>query len=90
MPDLEIPGLGGDDPLQQLSSSSMFAPENLVAYIVFGAIGFCAFIYGKRTAKIGPLVLGLLLSIYPYFVSDTWLLYGIGIALTAGLFYWKE
>ena len=89
MADFDLTDLGNGAPLD-LSAGSMFSAENLLAYILFGAIGFCAFIYGKRTAKIGPLVLGLLLSIYPYFVSDTWLLYGIGIALTAGLFYWKE
>jgi hypothetical protein len=90
MPDTEIPDFSTGNLPDLSSSSSMFSAENIVAYVLFGAIGMCAFMYGKRTAKIGPLVLGLLLGVYPYFVSDTWLLWGIGIVLTAGLFYWKE
>jgi hypothetical protein len=63
----------------------MPSPANLFASIVFGLIGFAAFMYGKKNAVIKPMVIGLTLMIYPYFVPQTWLLYAIGCALTVGL-----
>ena len=92
MPAPEIPDdlVGLEDSLQISSTASLFTAENMLAWILFGAIGFVAFMYGKKLQKIGPLVLGLLLMIYPYFVTDTWLLWGVGIVLTGGLFVWKE
>jgi hypothetical protein len=66
MPTLEIPeDLVSGDPLQISSAASLFTAENFVAWMLFGAIGFVAFIYGKKLGKIGPLVLGLLLMGYP-------------------------
>jgi hypothetical protein len=49
--------------------------------LLFGSIGFGFFLYGKRQRVIVPLVCGLALMIYPYFVSGTLLLLVIGIAL---------
>ncbi len=63
---------------------------NIVAGIVFGTIGFAAFIYGKKQALMRPMLLGVILMAYPYFVSNVWLLYLIGIALSAGLYVWRE
>lgn len=63
---------------------------NLLGMLIFGTIGFGAFLWGKRRTELPPLVLGLLLMTYPYFVTATWLMYSIGVALTVGLFVWKE
>ena len=49
--------------------------------LLFGSIGVGFFIYGKRQRMIVPLLCGLALMLYPYFVSATWLLLAIGIAL---------
>ena len=62
---------------------------SLFASIVFGAIGFGAFLYGKKQALFKPMLLGIFLMVYPYFISNTLLLYGVGIALTAALFLWQ-
>ena len=51
--------------------------------LLFGSIGFGFFLYGKRQRVIVPLVCGLALMVYPYFVSGTLLLVVIGIALMA-------
>ena len=51
--------------------------------LLFGSIGFGFFLYGKRQRVIVPLVCGLALMVYPYFVSGTLLLLVIGIALMA-------
>jgi hypothetical protein len=49
--------------------------------LLFGSIGVGFFIYGKRQQMIVPLVCGLALMVYPYFVGATWLLLLIGVAL---------
>lgn len=73
------------DQLMQLPT-----PGNLFAWIVLGAIGMAAFVYGKNTQKAKPMIIGIALMVYPYFVSSTLLLYGIGIALTAALFIFRD
>lgn len=64
-----------------------FNPYNLLAGFVFGTIGWGAFSYGRKLALAKPMVIGLTLMIYPYFFSNAWLLWGIGIALLVAL--WK-
>ncbi len=51
--------------------------------LLFGSIGVGFFIYGKRQSLVVPLVCGLALMVYPYFVANAWLLLLIGVALMA-------
>ena len=51
--------------------------------VVFSSVGLGYFVYGKRQRAPIPLVVGLALMVYPYFVGSTWLLVGIGAALMA-------
>ncbi|GGY18474.1 hypothetical protein GCM10008098_08090 [Rhodanobacter panaciterrae] len=51
--------------------------------VLFGSIGFGFLLYGKKQRAIVPLVCGLALMVFPYFVSRTGLLIVIGIALMA-------
>jgi len=62
----------------------------ILAYIIFGAIGFAVFVYGKKNNLFRPLLIGIGLMVYPYFVSGTFLLYFLGIALIAALYFWRE
>jgi len=63
---------------------------NIVSGIVFGIIGWFAFIHGKKEKSWRPMVIGIALMVYPYFVSNTVLAIIIGIALTAALYFWRE
>lgn len=67
-----------------------FSPSNLFAGLIFGSIGFVAFIYGKKRAFWRPMIIGIALMAYPYFFSGTIVIYLIGIALTATLYFWRE
>jgi len=67
-----------------------FTATNLFGQILFGAIGLAAFIYGKKQSSLKAMLLGVAISAYPYFVVETWLLYTIGIVLTALLFVWRD
>ncbi|MCC7145705.1 MAG: hypothetical protein IT443_04600 [Phycisphaeraceae bacterium] len=61
----------------------------LMAMILLGSIGMAAFSYGKKAALWIPMVIGLVLMTYPYFISQTWLLYAVGLVLTAGIFVFR-
>jgi hypothetical protein len=63
------------------------SPGALFASLLFGAIGMGALIYAKKISAFKPAVLGVALMAYPYFISDNnYLLWGVGVALTAALF----
>jgi len=55
----------------------------LVWGMLFGSIGVGFFIYGKKQQKIVPLITGLLLLIFPYFISNIYLLISTGAILIA-------
>jgi predicted membrane protein len=50
--------------------------------LLFSSIGLGFSIYGKKQRKVVPLVCGLALMIYPYFIPNATLLAIIGIVLT--------
>lgn len=51
--------------------------------LLFGAIGLGFFVYGKRQRAVVPLVCGLALMLFPYFVSNTLVLVLVGGVLIA-------
>jgi hypothetical protein len=55
----------------------------LFLVILFSATGMAFFMYGKKQLSFVPMLCGLTLMIYPYFVSSTLPLLGIGVALIA-------
>jgi hypothetical protein len=66
------------------------SPAALFGSILFGAIGLAAFIYGKKMVLWKPMVIGVVLMAYPYFISETWMLYSVGIALCFGLYVFRD
>jgi hypothetical protein len=50
---------------------------------LFGAIGLGFFVYGRRQRAVVPLLSGVALMLFPYFVPNTILLVAIGAALMA-------
>lgn len=61
----------------------MPAPATLLWSTLFGAIGVGYFIYGKRQSMIVPLVCGVALVVYPWFVHGVLLTVIVGIVLMA-------
>lgn len=51
--------------------------------LLFGSVGLGFFLYGKKQRVVVPLVCGLALMVFPYFVSNTLLLVAIGVVLIA-------
>lgn len=50
--------------------------------VVFGSIGMAYFVYGKRQKRVVPLLSGVALMFFPYFVSNLVLLVVIGVLLS--------
>ena len=73
-----------------LPQISNFGPVKIAAYVIFGAIGFVAFVYGKKNTLWRPMIIGIALMTYLYFFSGTLAICFIGIALTAALYFWRE
>ena len=72
------------------SSGGGFSGTLIMAWIIFGTIGFCAFNYGRKEKAYQPMILGIVLMLYPYFVHNTLFLYLVGTALTAALYFWRD
>jgi hypothetical protein len=51
--------------------------------LLFGSIGLGFFIYGRKQRVVVPMVVGLALMIFPYFVSSPILLVAVGTVLIA-------
>jgi hypothetical protein len=63
------------------------SPANIFVVVMFSIVGLAAFRYGKKNSETRPLVLGVLLMVYGYFVSNAWLSLLVGGVLTALIFY---
>jgi predicted membrane protein len=51
--------------------------------LLFGSIGLGFFVYGRKQKAVVPMVCGLALMIFPYFISNTIVLVAIGAMLIA-------
>jgi len=58
-------------------------PTLLMWSILFGAFGVGYFMYGRRQRSPVPFVVGIALMVYPYFVSNVYLVVLIGVVLIA-------
>ena len=51
--------------------------------MVFGAIGLGFFTYGKKQKAAVPLITGIALFMFPYFISNAYMLVIVGVLLVA-------
>lgn len=63
---------------------------NIAGGIIFGMLGFAAFIYGKKQSLWKPMTIGACLMISPYLVQSTPMLYLVGVLLTGSLFLFRD
>lgn len=66
------------------------SPAYLFGAIVFGIIGWVAYRYGKKNEAAAVKWIGVALMLYPYAVSETWLLYLVGAGLCGALYWFRE
>jgi len=51
--------------------------------VIFGSIGLGFFVYGKRQKALIPLLSGIGLMVFPYFVSNSYIMVLLGVVLIA-------
>jgi hypothetical protein len=61
--------------------------NSLLASLLVSSIGFVLFVYGRRMRRIPQLAVGLVMLIYPYFVSTVWLMLAIAAVLLSLLWF---
>jgi predicted membrane protein len=61
----------------------MDSTSQIVWGILFGAIGLAFFTYGRKQRAIVPLITGIALCVFPYFISNVYLLVIGGTGLIA-------
>lgn len=62
------------------------SPAYIVGAIFFGIVGYVAFRGGRKAARPELTWAGAALMAYPYAVSQTWLLWLLGVVLCAWLY----
>jgi hypothetical protein len=62
-------------------------PSTLFAWTVSGAIGLGLFLYGKKQRRVPHLAAGVLLMVFPYFVSSLGATLGITAAVLGLLYF---
>jgi hypothetical protein len=63
------------------------SPAYIFGIILFSLAGLAAWRYGKVTERPRTRWLGVALMFYPYLVGRTWLLYAVGFAICAGIWW---
>jgi hypothetical protein len=63
--------------------------SSLLWGVLFGSIGLGFVIYGRKQRAVVPLICGLALMVFPYFVSNAILLVAIGVALVAIPYFFR-
>jgi len=53
----------------------------LIWGVLFGAIGLGYFTYGKKQKAVVPLFVGIALFVFPYFITNIYLLVATGVGL---------
>ena len=68
---------------RHISERDRMKAAELLWGLLFGSIGVGYFMYGRRQGKMIPLLCGVVLIVYPYFMPNTTVLVIIGAIFTA-------
>jgi len=61
----------------------MDSGTTLLVSVLFSSIGAGYFLYGRKQAQVIPLLTGIALCVYPYFLSNGYAIMIVGLLLTA-------
>ncbi|MEP7328737.1 MAG: hypothetical protein ABI777_05955 [Betaproteobacteria bacterium] len=77
------------DQLAALDALGITLPSTayIIGAVAFGVIGFVAYRYSKKMSRPASKWIGITLMFYPYAISQTWLLYAVGVSLCVGLYF---
>jgi hypothetical protein len=60
-----------------------FDANSLLLSLLFSSVGFVLFAYGKKQSRFPHMIAGVLLMIYPYFVSNLIAMSAVGVVIIA-------
>jgi len=69
------------EPVPRAVDAAMPTPGMLALNLLLGAVGLAYFVYGKKNGAIVPLMCGVCLMVFPYFVSGLFPLILVGLIL---------
>ena len=80
------------DELKTIESLGLTIPSMayIAGAIIFSIIGYAGYRYGKKSGHSTPLWIGIALMVYPYVISETWLMYAVGTALCFALYMFRK
>jgi hypothetical protein len=58
-----------------------FSVPNLVVSFLFSGLGYVYFSFGRKMSRLVYAISGLVLMVYPYFISSMGLLVAVGLVL---------
>jgi hypothetical protein len=61
----------------------------LIWGVLFGALGIGFFTYGRKQKAVVPLITGIALFVFPYFISNVYMLVIVGAVLVALPYFLK-
>jgi hypothetical protein len=64
-----------------------FSAASLFASFLVGLVGLGLFLYGKKQVRLPQLVIGIVLMVFPYFISRYEIVYAVAGALVLGLWF---
>jgi hypothetical protein len=60
-----------------------FDPGSFLASLVVSSVGFVLLTYGRKMSRVPHGLAGIVLLVFPYFVSAAWLVFVIAAAILA-------
>lgn len=65
-------------------------PWSLLSGLFVGLLGMVLFMYGKKQQNLKCLGAGVVLCVFPYFVTSVLVMWGITAACLGGLYAWTR
>lgn len=62
----------------------------IVLCLIFGVFGLTYFVYGKKRSNLIMRYSGLALMVFPYFISNNFVVLGVGVGLLAAPAVYKR
>lgn len=73
-----------------MSMAMSMSAAQLLWGVLFSSIGVGYFIYGKKQGSLLPLLCGVALMAYVYFISNVYLLVAIGVLIAAVPYFLRD
>jgi len=67
-----------------------FDTGSLISSLIISCAGWGFFMYGKKAGRMWPLVGGLVLMVFPYFIGSVPLMWGIAVVIVVGVYLLRE